>query len=199
MTSTSTSMVTEPRRLDAALMVAVVPTYNEAGNILTLIDRVGAALPAAHVLVVDDASPDGTADLVRGHPRFGDVVHLLPRTGERGLGNAYRAGFEWAERYGYAVVLQLDADLSHPPESLPHLVDALAGADIVIGSRYVAGGRTVGWPWHRRVISRCAGWYARAVLRLPTHDPTAGFKAYRIGALNQIEVATTTTSGYGFQ
>jgi hypothetical protein len=185
--------------LDGAMTVAVVPTYNEAGNIRELIDRVGAALPGVHVLVVDDDSPDGTADLVRAHPQFDNVVHLLARTGDRGLGNAYRAGFEWAARNGYAVVLQLDADLSHPPESLPDLVDALATADIVIGSRYVTGGRTVGWPWHRRMISRWAGWYARVVLRLPTHDPTAGFKAYRVDALSQIDVGTTTTSGYGFQ
>lgn len=185
--------------VDDMRAIAVVPTYNEAQNILELIARVHAALPQAHVLVVDDDSPDGTAGLVRDHPAYGDRLHLLARTGERGLGNAYRDGFAWAGAHGYDVVLQLDADLSHPPESLPALVAPLEDADIAIGSRYAPGGRTVGWPWRRRVVSRCAGAYARLVLGLEVRDPTAGFKAYRTRALERIDVGTTTTSGYGFQ
>ncbi len=183
-------------------IVAVIPTFNEAGNVAQVIARVRAAVPEAHVLIVDDLSPDGTADLVRAQPGYGEVVHLLSRDGERGLGNAYRAGFAWAQARDYTVVLQLDADLSHPPESLPALIEAVSGtdaADIAIGSRYVPGGRTEGWPLRRRLISRAAGAYVRAVLRLPVGDPTAGFKAYRATTLKAIDVATTTTSGYGFQ
>ena len=186
----------------AERIVAVIPTYNEAANVERVIARVRAAVPEAHVLIVDDQSPDGTAALVREQPGFDTEVHLLSRDGERGLGNAYRAGFAWAAARDYTVVLQLDADLSHPPESLPALIEAVSGpdaADIAIGSRYVAGGGTEGWPLRRQLISRAAGTYVRAVLRLPVGDPTAGFKAYRATTLKAIDVATTTTSGYGFQ
>ncbi|MFT4264136.1 MAG: glycosyltransferase [Nocardioides sp.] len=186
-------------------VLVVVPTYNEASNILKLIDQVADAVVGVHLLVVDDGSPDGTADVVRSHPSYGSELHVLARTGERGLGNAYREGFAWAARRGYSAVVQMDADLSHPAERIPALLEALTGidgadgADVVIGSRYVAGGGSVGWPWRRRMISRCAGTYARLMLGLHAHDPTAGFKAYRIEALAEIDVASTTTTGYGFQ
>ena len=148
----------------------VIPTYQEARSIPVLLDRIRAVpgLDTFHVLVVDDGSPDGTADVVRADPSYGDRVLLLERSGKGGLGAAYRAGFAWADRHGYAVVVQMDADGSHPPESLPALVAALQDADVAIGSRYVPGGRTVNWPWHR-----AADLAGRQRLRPPA-APTAG-------------------------
>jgi dolichol-phosphate mannosyltransferase len=153
------------------------------------------------VLIVDDGSPDGTADLVRelarAHP---GRVHLLERTGERGLGPAYAAGFRWAvERHRWDVVVQMDADGSHDPRSVDDLVAATSSADLVLGSRYVPGGRTVNWPWRRELLSRAGNAYARAVLHLPVHDVTGGFKAWRTDLLEDLDLRTPRTQGFGFQ
>ena len=179
--------------------LVVVPTYDEAENIATAIARVQAALPAAHVLVVDDASPDGTGDLVASRPDHGTAVHLLRRPGKAGLGAAYRAGFAWALDHGYDVVVQMDADLSHPPERLPALVAALDDADMSVGSRYCRGGGVENWSWSRRLISWLGNVYVRLVLGLPVRDATAGFKAYRADALREIGALTSHSNGYCFQ
>jgi dolichol-phosphate mannosyltransferase len=177
----------------------VVPTYDEIENIDDLIDAVLSAVPQAHVLVVDDNSPDGTGDRVAGRTELGRRVHLLRRPGKAGLGTAYRAGFTWALDHGYDQVVQMDADLSHPPTSVPALLAALADADLVVGSRYVRGGRVVNWSWTRRLISWLGNVYVRAVLGLPVRDATAGFKAYRAATLAEIGVLGSQSNGYCFQ
>lgn len=150
--------------------------------------------------MVDDSSPDGTADRVAGHPAYGTRVHLLLRPGKAGLGAAYRSGFRWALDRGYDVVVQMDADLSHPPDRLPALLAALdEGADVAVGSRYVPGGGAVDWPLRRRLVSAGGNGYVRAVLGLPTHDTTAGFKAFRRSALERIGATTSESQGYCFQ
>ena len=159
--------------------VVVIPTYCEAANITLVLDGVLAASPDSDVLVVDDNSPDGTAARVRSHLQFRHRVHLLERPGKAGLGAAYRAGFAWALEAGYDAVVQMDADLSHPPERLPALLGALDSADLAIGSRYVRGGAVRDWPLSRRLISWAGNVYVRLVLGLSVHDATAGFKAFR--------------------
>jgi dolichol-phosphate mannosyltransferase len=179
--------------------VVVIPTYNEAPNVLRVIDAVRAAAPECHVLVVDDSSPDGTGPLVLAHPAYGDQVHLLERPGRGGLGAAYRAGFGWAFDHGYEQIAQMDADLSHPPDRLPALFAALDEADVAVGSRYVRGGGVRHWGWHRQLISRGGNLYVRVLLGTPVHDTTAGFKAFRAPALEAIDVLGSESNGYSFQ
>jgi dolichol-phosphate mannosyltransferase len=149
--------------------------------------------------VVDDNSPDGTGAVVRARREYGRSVFLLARPGKQGLGAAYRAGFAWALERGYAAVVQMDGDLSHPPERLPTLIGALADADVAVGSRYVAGGGVRNWAWHRRLISRAGNLYVALVLGLRTRDATAGFKAFRRRALLEIGATTAGSDGYSFQ
>ncbi|MCL8024880.1 polyprenol monophosphomannose synthase [Nocardioides bruguierae] len=185
--------------------VAVVPTYQEAATVDTVLDRLlGLDLPdgtSLDVLVVDDSSPDGTGDRVLARAAVDDRVRLLSRTGREGLGAAYRAGFAAALEAGYDAVVQLDADGSHPAAAVPAMLARLAAgeADVVIGSRYVAGGGTEGWPWQRRALSGAANLYARGVLRLRTHDATAGFRAWTADAVRRTGVLTSRADGYGFQ
>lgn len=179
--------------------IVVIPTYDEADNIQTVIDRVRIAAPSVSILVVDDNSPDGTADLVRAHPDYLHQLYLLPHGRKAGLGAAYRAGFGWALDAHYDVVVQMDADLSHPPERISALLHALDSADVAIGSRYVPGGGITEWSWSRRRISQAGNAFVRAVLGLPIHDTTAGFKAFRRAALEQIGATESTSDGYCFQ
>jgi dolichol-phosphate mannosyltransferase len=179
--------------------LVVVPTYDEAANISRLLDAVRRAAPFADVLVVDDNSPDGTAALVEEHRDFGTRVWLLERTGKDGLGAAYRAGFAWALGRGYDRIAQMDADLSHPPERLPALFAALDRADVAVGSRYVEGGAVANWAWQRRLLSWVGNRYVRAVLGTGVRDNTAGFKAFRSPALEQIDVLESESNGYAFQ
>jgi dolichol-phosphate mannosyltransferase len=179
--------------------IVIVPTYNEAAGIVAMLDAVLLVAPDTDVLVVDDNSPDGTARLVLGHPQYRDRLHLLSRVQKDGLGSAYRAGFAWALGGSYDVIAQMDADLSHPPERLPALLAALEYADIAVGSRYVRGGRVRDWPLFRRLVSRGGNLYVRMVLGLPVHDATAGFKAFRRDALQQIGALNSASNGYCFQ
>ncbi len=181
--------------------LVVVPTYNEAETIERFLEEVLAATTdlGARVLVVDDSSPDGTGALVRKHPAFGSRVHLLSRASKDGLGAAYRAGFGWALAHGYDTVVQVDADGSHPVDRIPAMVVALDEHDLIIGSRYVAGGRTENWSARRRLLSSSANRYVRTVLGLRTHDATAGFRAWRASSLSDFGVLTTDSSGYCFQ
>jgi len=181
-------------------VAVVVPTYEEAGNIERLIDGVRTALPAATILVVDDASPDGTADVAQAAGERLGNVDVLRRAGKSGLGAAYRAGFAAALAAGADICVQMDADLSHDPAELPALVaNVELGADLAIGSRYVPGGRTVDWPWQRRALSRWGNRYAAGLLGLAVNDATGGFRAYSAAALRTMDYATVSADGYGFQ
>jgi dolichol-phosphate mannosyltransferase len=182
----------------------VIPTYNEAltvPRLLADLEAVRSAVPDAtvDVLVVDDGSPDGTGELVKAHPGYGDWVGLLSRTSKDGLGSAYRAGFAQALADGYDAVVQMDADGSHPFGSIPAMLTMLRTHDVVIGSRYVPGGRTENWSLSRRALSWGANRYARTVLGLRTSDTTSGFRAWRASALTAARVLDTTSNGYGFQ
>lgn len=179
--------------------VVVIPTFNEAGNILALLAEVLSAVPEADVLVVDDNSPDGTGRLVRNHPQFMDRVYLLRRAEKEGLGAAYRAGFRWALMRGYTEIVQMDADFSHPPAMIPELVSALDHADVVIGSRYVPGGSVANWPWARKIISRGGNLYVRLVLGIGVRDATAGFRAFHTDALVRLGALDAASNGYCFQ
>ncbi len=181
-------------------VTVVVPTYNEAGNIVTVCERIRAALPSATVLIVDDGSPDGTADLARRVGERLGQVEVLQRAEKSGLGSAYRAGFAAAIAAGAAILVQLDADLSHDPETLPALVaNVELGADLAIGSRYVPGGITENWPWRRRSLSRWANRYVAGVLGLAVNDATAGMRAYSADALRKMAFETVGAEGFGFQ
>jgi len=180
--------------------LVVLPTYQEAENIEAVLRRIRAAVPHAHVLVVDDGSPDGTAELATKLADDLGGIDVLERPGKDGLGSAYRTGFEWGFARDFDVLVEMDADLSHEPEALPGLLQVVdAGADLVIGSRYVPGGSTPHWPPVRRFLSVWANRYAAAVLGLAVNDATAGFRAYRADVLRRIDLQHSRADGYGFQ
>ncbi len=177
-----------------------VPTYREAENIEELLTRLRATVPDAHILVIDDGSPDGTAELAEKLAvELGDI-EVLHRPGKSGLGAAYRAGHAIGLARGYDVMVQIDADLSHQPEALPSLLDAVRdGADLAIGSRYVEGGAIPQWPVYRLALSRWGCRYAAWALGVDVADSTAGYRAYRASALRKMEFETTRANGYTFQ
>ncbi len=180
--------------------LVVLPTYQEAENIAEVLRRVRDAAPSAHVLVVDDSSPDGTAALAKsvGHDLGG--VDVLVRASKSGLGSAYRAGFAEGLARGYDILVEMDSDLSHDPARLPVLLAAVEdGADLVIGSRYVPGGAIPHWPLHRRLLSRWGNRYADLLLGLSVRDATSGFRAYRAETLSRIDLDAVSADGYGFQ
>jgi dolichol-phosphate mannosyltransferase len=181
-------------------ILVVVPTYNEAENIATVIQRVKKALPDAGILVVDDGSPDGTADLVEALVEPTDQVAVLRRARKSGLGSAYRAGFAWGLERGYEAYVEMDADLSHDPDALPELVAPLAaGHEVSIGSRYVRGGSIPNWSWSRHLLSWGGNRYASALLGLGVADSTAGFRAYSASVLRRLDLDAVRAEGYGFQ
>lgn len=195
-------MTTEPLRI-----LVIVPTYNEADNVPRILPQVLGQDPRIDALVVDDGSPDGTADLVEtlaAEPGLlreeGARIHLLRRRAKDGLGRAYVAGFAWGLENGYDVLIQMDADLSHPPTSLPDLIQGLEEADVVMGSRYV-GGRVnvINWPISRLLISLFGSAYARTITGLPVRDATGGFNAYRRQVLETIDLHRIQSNGYSFQ
>ena len=184
--------------------VVVIPTYDEIRNVAPMAKAVlGAGVPGLELLFVDDNSPDGTGvaieELMKAEPR----LRCLHRPGKEGLGRAYVAGFAKALEMGADLVIQMDCDFSHDPKDLPRLVEAAAGrdgsADLVIGSRYVPGGSTPGWPFKRRLISRAGGVFIRTVTGLPLRDPTGGFKCWRAETLRKIDFPTVGSKGYSFQ
>jgi dolichol-phosphate mannosyltransferase len=180
--------------------LVVIPTYNESENIERMLHRIHECLPGAGVLVVDDGSPDGTADLVKAVAAELPDVHLLSRTSKSGLGSAYRAGFAWGLEHRYDACIEIDADFSHDPAALPTLVAPLSeGFDVVIGSRYVEGGSIPNWAWHRHMLSRGGNLYASAVLGLDVADSTAGYRAYSARILRKLELDRIRAEGYGFQ
>ncbi|MBC7289803.1 MAG: polyprenol monophosphomannose synthase [Actinotalea sp.] len=183
-------------------VVVVVPTYDEATTLPVTLARLRAAVPAAHVLVVDDDSPDGTGRVADGLAAADRAIDVLHRRGKEGLGSAYVAGFRWALERGARVVVEMDADGSHQPEQLPTLLAALEGPDapdLVIGSRWVPGGRVVHWPRHREVLSRAGNTYTRLALGMPVRDATAGFRAFRADTLAGLALGDVASQGYCFQ
>jgi len=181
-------------------VLVVVPTYNEVENIAGLLTGIRAAVPHADVLVVDDASPDGTAAVVADSGRELGHVHLLERPAKTGLGAAYRDGFAWGLARDYDVLVEMDADGSHDSAHLSALLGAIdAGAELVVGSRYVPGGEIPRWSPGRRALSRWGNRYAAAALKLPVADATSGFRAYRASTLRRLDPATLCADGYGFQ
>jgi dolichol-phosphate mannosyltransferase len=178
----------------------VLPTLEEAVNVANVLRRVRAVVPAADVLVVDDASRDGTADVAEAVGRELGGIEVLRRTGGRGLGRAYREGLGLGLARGYEALVEMDADLSHDPAVLPRLLAPLArGADLVVGSRYVPGGSIPDWSRRRRALSRAGNRYAAAALRLDLTDLTSGFRAYRAETLRSVDLATIRSEGYAFQ
>jgi dolichol-phosphate mannosyltransferase len=180
-------------------VLVVVPTYDERLNLEPVVGRLRSAVPAADVLVVDDASPDGTGEIADRLAAEDDQVHVLHRVGKQGLGSAYLAGFGWGLQRGYDVLVEMDADGSHQPEQLPDLLAALADADLVLGSRWVSGGSVVNWPRSRELLSRGGNTYVRLVLGLGLRDATGGFRAFRRETLDKLDLDAVASQGYCFQ
>jgi dolichol-phosphate mannosyltransferase len=180
-------------------VLVVVPTYDERLNLEPVVGRVRSAVPAADVLVVDDASPDGTGEIADRLAAEDDQVHVLHRVGKQGLGSAYLAGFGWGLQRGYDVLVEMDADGSHQPEQLPDLLAALADADLVLGSRWVSGGSVVNWPRSRELLSRGGNTYVRLMLGLGLRDATGGFRAFRRETLDKLDLDAVASQGYCFQ
>src|SRR5918998_5802466 len=179
--------------------IVVLPTYNERANVGTVLGALRKHVPGADILCVDDNSPDGTATAVEELAAELGQIKLLRRPGKQGLGSAYREGFAIALDEGYDVVVSMDVDMSHDPAVLPDLLALIAaGADAVIGSRYVPGGATVDWPLHRRLLSRWGNRYTSLVLGLQVRDCTSGFRAYRAEAMAAIDPTSTSAEGYAF-
>lgn len=180
-------------------MLIIIPTYNEAENISSLIPEVLEQDEMVEVLVVDDNSPDGTgeivADLAKDNPR----IHLLERQGKMGLGSAYITGFKYALEHGYEYVIEMDADFSHSPSDIPRLLKEIKDCDLVIGSRYISGVNVVNWPIRRLLLSIFASRYVRFVTRMPVKDPTAGFKCFRREVLESLDLDNIISDGYSFQ
>lgn len=180
-------------------VLVVVPTYNEADNIRQITRRLRQAVPNVDLLIADDASPDGTGQIADELADTDHQIKVLHREGKQGLGAAYVAGFQWSGQHGYDVVIEMDADGSHAPEELPRLLSALRDADVVIGSRWVSGGKVVNWPWHRLLLSRGANLYTRMALGMPVRDATAGYRAYRMAVLDKLDLDAVVSAGYCFQ
>ncbi len=190
----------DPTEGPSQQVLVIVPTYDERENLPLIVARLHAAVPRAHVLVVDDGSPDGTGAVADGMAAADERVHVLHRTEKAGLGAAYIAGFRWGLARAHRVIVEMDADGSHAPEQLERLLERIdAGADLVLGSRYVPGGSVVNWPRHREVLSRGGNLYSRLALGVDLHDITGGFRAYRREVLETIDLSTIASQGYCFQ
>lgn len=177
----------------------LIPTYNERDNLPLVVERVRAAVPSADVVVLDDNSPDGTGDIADELAAADDHVKVLHRQEKEGLGAAYLAGFAWALERGYDAVVEMDADGSHRPEHLPTMLEVAADADLVIGSRYVRGGKIVNWPIDRKAISMAGNLYIKVILGMPVNDATAGYRVYRAETLRTIGLGQVESAGYVFQ
>jgi len=191
--------MTQPASATGRVLI-VMPTYNERQNLEIMAGRIRESTPDADLLVVDDNSPDGTGDLAEKLAEADPHVHVMHRTEKAGLGKAYLAGFSWALERGYDVIVEMDADGSHRPEDLPRLLAAVAdGADGVIGSRWVPGGKVVNWPKKREVLSRGANIYTRVMIGFSVKDATGGYRAYKASTLRRIDLSNVESTGYSFQ
>lgn len=183
--------------------LVVIPTYNERESLAGVLTRLRRSVPTVHVLVVDDGSPDGTADVARAMAELDGQIHLLERSSKKGIGAAYQAGFHWGLSRGAEILVEMDADGSHRPEQLPRLLQAFDSLDptpdLVIGSRWVAGGAVHRWPMSRQLLSWTANLYTRCALRTRVADSTAGFRAYRAGLLSSLVSSPVASQGYCFQ
>lgn len=179
--------------------LVIVPTYNEADNIELLIAEVLKQSPILQMLIVDDGSPDHTAEIVKRVQSTNDRVHLLERPRKMGLGTAYVAGFKYAIAHAYDFVFEMDADFSHNPEKLPVMLEQMKQFDLVIGSRYISGVNVVNWPLKRLLLSYFANIYTRVITGMPVHDATAGFKCYKRTVLETIKLDAIISNGYAFQ
>lgn len=184
---------------DLGRIVVIIPTFNELSTLPVIVSRVRASVPEADILVADDNSPDGTGRLADKLAAGDPQIHVMHRLGKEGLGAAYLAGFAWALQAGYDVVVEMDADGSHQPEQLPRLLDALRTADLVLGSRWVPGGRTENWPKSRQLISRGGTAYTRLMLGVPIQDATGGYRAFRADTLRRLDLHEVASQGYCFQ
>jgi dolichol-phosphate mannosyltransferase len=191
--------MTSTYREPVTRVAVLIPTYNERESLPGVIARVRASAPAADVVVLDDRSPDGTGRLADEIAAGDPQVHVMHRAEKQGLGRAYLAGFEWAMQRDYDAVVEMDADGSHQPEQLPLLLAALADADLVIGSRWIRGGRVRNWPFRRKVLSVGANIYTKVLLGMHVNDATAGYRAYRTTALKTIGLDGVESQGYCFQ
>jgi len=180
-------------------VLVIIPTYNEAANVESIIARMRAAQPDVHVLVADDNSPDGTGRLADALAAADDHVHVMHRMGKEGLGAAYLAGFQWGLEHDFGVLVEHDADGSHQPEQLPRLLAALETADVVKGSRYVSGGSVVNWPRSREILSRGGNLWTQLMLGVPVKDATGGYNAFRAETLRGIGLDNISSAGYCFQ
>jgi len=180
-------------------VLVIIPTYQERENLERIVERVVTAVPAVHVLVVDDGSPDGTGKIADELADADERIHVLHRAKKNGLGAAYIAGFDWGLERGYDIFVEMDADGSHSPEQLPRLLAALDSADVVLGSRYVPGGAVVNWPRRRELLSRGGNLYVRLALGVGLRDATGGYRAFRSEVLDHIDYAGVASEGYCFQ
>lgn len=186
------------RRTERTLVI--LPTYNEAATLVRLVDALLGLPVGVDILVVDDSSPDGTADLAKNHPDFEKRLFLLLRPKKQGLATAYKEGFQWGMKQGYDVCMEMDSDLSHDPQDIPRLLKTVEqGADIAIGSRYLQGISVINWPLRRLLVSICAGIYTRIISGLPLSDPTGGFKAIHRNVIERLDWDQIKSDGYGFQ
>ncbi|MFC1728894.1 polyprenol monophosphomannose synthase [candidate division KSB1 bacterium] len=179
--------------------LVIIPTYNESENISRIIDAVLPVADGIEVLVVDDNSPDGTADIVKEKISSSRSIHLLKREGKKGLGTAYVAGFKYAIENGFDYVFEMDADFSHDPKEIPHFLRAIEHYDLVLGSRYIHGVNVVNWPLKRLILSYGANMYTRIITGLPVMDSTGGFKCFRRSVLEAIDLDRIRSNGYAFQ
>jgi dolichol-phosphate mannosyltransferase len=180
-------------------ILIIIPTYNERENIVLIIPEIKKVLPQAHILVVDDSSPDGTAQSVRDIASTINDVHLLERSQKDGLGRAYISGFKWALQRPYKFIFEMDADFSHDPKYLPDFLNAIKENDLVIGSRYVSGVNVINWPMSRLLLSYCGNKFASILTGISVKDCTGGFKCFRRELLEKLDLDKVSSSGYSFQ
>lgn len=184
---------------DLGSILVIIPTYNEREALPAILTRVRAAVPEAHILVADDNSPDGTGAIADEWVAKDPHVHVMHRLGKEGLGAAYLAGFAWGLQQGYDVLVEMDADGSHQPEQLPRLLDELRRADLVLGSRWIPGGATQNWSKSRQILSQGGNYYTRAMLGMPVHDATGGYRAFKASTLRALDLHEVASQGYCFQ
>lgn len=179
--------------------LVIIPTYNEIDNIERMLTTLTELYPDLSILIIEDGSPDGTADVVKKFMQQNEKIHIIERTGKLGLGTAYIAGFKWALERDYQFVFEMDCDFSHDPNDIPALLEAAQSNDLAIGSRYINGIRIINWPMHRLLLSYFAGVYTRIITGLAILDATGGFKCFTRSALESLNLDKVFSNGYSFQ